>query len=127
MNTSPSCLLYCHCAHAQVVPAATKQAVLEGLARSGQRFEAVADLCEMSARKDPSLARHIAQPGVQIIACHRRAVHWLLHAAGSTLPAETVVHNMRANTAEAILAALSAQPTATAPAAPVSAASESAS
>ena len=108
MNTSPSCLLYCHCAHAQVVPAATKQAVLEGLARSGQRFEAVADLCEISARKDPSLARHIAQPGVQIIACHRRAVQWLLHAAGTTLPAETVVHNMRASTAEAILAALSA-------------------
>ena len=125
--SAPSCLLYCHCAHAQVVPAATKQAVLEGLARSGQRFEAVADLCEMSARKDPSLARHIAQPGVQIIACHRRAVQWLLHAAGTELPTETVVHNMRASTPEEILAALSAPPVPSAADEPKPVPSESAS
>ena len=46
------------------------------------------------------------QPGVQIVACHRRAVQWLLHSAGCTLPVETVVHNMRASTPEAILTAL---------------------
>ena len=32
-------------------------AVLRQLCDSGQSFEAVADLCEMSARKDPALQR----------------------------------------------------------------------
>ena len=94
MTTTPP-LLYCHCTHAKVVPDATKQAVLAALAASGRPFEAVADLCEMSARKDPTLARLVAQPGLQIIACHRRAVAWLLNAAGTALPSETLVHNMR--------------------------------
>lgn len=96
-------LLYCHCAHAKVVPEATKQAVLTALAASGRPFEAVADLCEMSARKDPTLARLVAQPGMQIIACHRRAVAWLLNAAGTALPTETVVHNMRESSSDKII------------------------
>ena len=106
--SSPACLLYCHCAHARVVPAATKQAVLEALARSGRRFEAVADLCEMSARKDPALARIAAQPGLRIVACHRRAVSWLMHAAGTALPEQVPVLNMRELAPEAIITALAA-------------------
>ncbi len=94
MSESPT-ILYCHCAHSQVVPDATKRPVLEALARSGKAFEAVADLCELSARKDPSLPRLLGRPGTQIIACHRRAVSWLMHAAGTELPKDTVVHNMR--------------------------------
>ncbi len=94
MSESPT-ILYCHCAHSQVVPDATKRPVLEALARSGRPFEAVADLCELAARKDPSLPRLLGRPGTQIIACHRRAVAWLMHAAGTELPKDTVVHNMR--------------------------------
>ena len=41
MSESPK-ILYCHCAHSQVVPEATKRPVLEALARSGKPFEAVA-------------------------------------------------------------------------------------
>jgi hypothetical protein len=100
------CLLYCHCAHAKVVPDATRQAVLGALAATGRPFEAVADLCEMSARKDPTLARLVAQPGLQLVACHRRAVAWLLNAAGTALPPETVVHNMRESPPEKIIADL---------------------
>jgi hypothetical protein len=105
MSAEPT-LLYCHCAHAKVVPEATKQAVLAALAASGRPFEAVADLCEMSARKDPTVARLAGRPDVQIVACHRRAVGWLLHAAGTQLPAETPVHNMRESTPERIIADL---------------------
>lgn len=104
MSTVP--ILYCHCAHAQVVPEATKQAVLAALAQSGRPFEAVADLCELSARKDPSLPGLLARPGLQVVACHRRAVSWLLHAAGTALPESTTVHNMRADSAESLVAAL---------------------
>ena len=49
-------LLYCHCAFAQAVPRPVKQDVLRALTDSGADFDAVADLCEMSARKDPALA-----------------------------------------------------------------------
>lgn len=102
MSTEPT-LLYCHCAHSKVVPDATKQAVLAALAASGRPFEAVADLCELSARKDPTVTRLVNRPGVQLIACHRRAVEWLVKAAGSELPKEVVVHNMRESTADKIL------------------------
>ena len=104
-----SCTLYCHCAHAQVVPADTKRAVLEALAASGQKFEAVGDLCDMSARKDPALARLIAQPGLRIVACHRRAVVWLLHASGNALPDQVPVLNMREQKPVDIIAALADQ------------------
>ena len=56
-------ILYCHCNYAQVVPKATKDAVLEKLCASGANFEACADLCEMSARKDPALKR-LAEGGL---------------------------------------------------------------
>lgn len=54
--TTPA-LLYCHCQYAQAVPPAVKEGVLKGLCQAGQPFEAVPDLCELSARRDPSLQR----------------------------------------------------------------------
>ena len=77
--------------------------VLGKLCSSGVPFEAVADLCEMSARKDPAL-KQIAAPGTQIVACYPRAVKWLFHAAGTPLPeGEIEVLNMREQSAEEIL------------------------
>ena len=54
MNAQPR-IVYCHCAYAQVVPADVKQDVLRRLTESGTSFDAVADLCEMAARRDPWL------------------------------------------------------------------------
>jgi hypothetical protein len=54
--SEPPRILYCHCAYAQVVPKEVKEAVLRRLSESGVAFEAVADLCELSARQDPSPA-----------------------------------------------------------------------
>ena len=91
----PARILYCHCKYAKVVPEETKKAVLERLCSSGHAFDAVADLCEMSARKDPALARHATAPTV-IAACFPRAVKWLFHAAGNPLPEEGIeIANMR--------------------------------
>jgi hypothetical protein len=98
-------ILYCHCAFAQVVPAETKAAVLEQLSASGVSFEAVPDLCEMSARRDPALA-DMAAEGATIVACYPRAVRWLFTAAGSDLPEGVRVLNMRVAQAPEILAAL---------------------
>jgi hypothetical protein len=97
-------LLYCHCAFAQVVPADTKREVLDQLSASGASFEAVPDLCEMSARRDPALAAIAADAGATIVACYPRAVKWLFSAAGTPLAEPVRILNMRTDPAAAILA-----------------------
>jgi hypothetical protein len=96
MSSVPPGLLYCNCTYAQVIDPAVKAAVLRQLCDSGQSFEAVEDLCEMSARKDPALTRLTSGGGVKIAACYPRAVKWLFASAGAPLDvARTEVLNMR--------------------------------
>jgi hypothetical protein len=102
--TTPPRILYCHCAYAQVVPQGVKEAVLRHLSESGVAFEAVADLCEMSARRDRSLQRLAAGEGIRIAACFPRAVKWLFAAAQAPLPSDSAeILNMRTQTAEEII------------------------
>jgi len=117
-------VLYCHCAYAKVVPVEVKREVLERLSSSGVAFEAVPDLCEMSARKDPALGRLGKTQGedasgsgrLKIAACYPRAVRWLFHAAGAPLAEESFeVHNMREQPADEIVAAMLAEPEAPSP------------
>jgi hypothetical protein len=106
----PLRVLYCHCAYANVVPKATKEEVLRRLTESGVPFDAVPDLCELSAKKDPCLTQ-LAAEGVKIAACYPRAVRWLFSAAGAKLPAENVeILNMRTETPDAIVGQLLGQP-----------------
>lgn len=100
-------IVYCHCAYAQVVPAEVKARVLQALADSGRAFEAVPDLCEMSARRDPAL-RDLAGGGPMVVAaCYPRAVRWLFSAAEAPLPDEGVqVLNMRTQSGDEVAAAL---------------------
>ena len=97
-------IFYCKCTFAKVVPLEVKKDVLRRLSDSSQAFDAVADLCDMSARKDPAL-RKIAEGGcTKIAACYPRAVKWLFHAAGNPLPDEGIeVLNMRENSADDIV------------------------
>src|SRR5215218_2692866 len=96
-------ILYCHCQYAQVVPKEVKEAVLRRLCESGVAFEAVADLCEMSARRDPALQRLAESGAIKIAACFPRAVKGLFHQCAADLPADrTEVLNMRTQTAEEI-------------------------
>ena len=116
--SKPPRILYCHCTYAQVVPPEVKGEVLRRLAESGVAFDAVADLCELSAKRDPSLpqiAEEIAAGGaVKIAACYPRAVKWLFNAAGAplpegeggALPAGLEIRNMRTETAEQVVQAL---------------------
>ena len=100
-------ILYCHCTYAQVVPADVREAVLQKLCESGRPFEAVADLCELSARKDPQLKLLAGNGGVKIAACFPRALKWLFASAGAPLdPAKTEVLNMRSQTADQVIAGL---------------------
>jgi hypothetical protein len=97
-------VLYCHCAYARVVPAETKNAVLEGLAASGVEFDAVPDLCEMAARRDPRLAELVKDSPLRIAACYPRAVKWLFASAGVNLEeCKATVFNMRTDSSEQVL------------------------
>jgi hypothetical protein len=104
-------ILYCHCAYAQVVPPETKTSVLEALSGSGVSFDAVPDLCEMSARRDPALAQIASSEDATIVACYPRAVRWLFNAAGTALPEGVRILNMRVADAAAVMSDL-ALPTA---------------
>jgi hypothetical protein len=105
--TKPPRILFCNCTYAQVVPPEVKAAVLKKLCDSGVAFDAVADLCEMSARHDPALKQLADGGAVKIAACYPRAVKWLFAAAQSPLPLDaTEVLNMRVESAEDIAAAL---------------------
>jgi hypothetical protein len=124
-------ILYCHCAYAQVVPADVKDEVLRRLAESGVAFDAVADLCELSAKRDPALKQLVAGVGqgtaegggrgdgpaasdgpsggveLRLAACYPRAVRWLFNAAGVDWPAAGAdVANMRTESAEQVVQVL---------------------
>lgn len=103
-------ILYCHCQYAQVIPKDVKEAVLHRLCESGVAFDAVADLCEMAARRDPALQQLAAQGAVKIAACFPRAVKGLFHQCNADLaPDRTEVLNMRTLTADEICARLAAE------------------
>ena len=109
-STSPLRILYCHCAFARVVPPEVKAGVLEQLSASAVEFEAVPDLCEMSARRDPRIATLAATPGLRIAACFPRAVRGLFEAVGSPLAADAEILNMRTEPATGVAAALLLEP-----------------
>ena len=97
-------ILYCHCAYSRVVPADVKNEVLDKLSASGQPFDAVPDLCEMSARRDPALTEISACGSVRIAACYPRAVRWLFSAANAPLPdTGAEILNMRELTADSVV------------------------
>ena len=106
-TTAAPNLVYCRCTYARVVPRQVKDGVLEALSASGVDFDAVPDLCEMSARRDPRLAEIAGGEAVTIAACYPRAVRWLFSSAGSPLDKERVtILNMREETAEAVAASM---------------------
>jgi len=109
VTASPT-ILYCNCTYNGAVPPEVREAVLNGLAASGLAPEAVADLCELAARRDPLFERLAAAEHLHVIACYPRAVRWLFAYAGAPLPPDAVIHNMRADSADDILTRLAAPP-----------------
>jgi hypothetical protein len=103
-------ILYCHCSYAKVVPDPVKEDVLKRLCASGAAFDAVADLCDMSARKDPAMKKLVEAGDVKIVACFPRAVKWLFHGAGAPLPQDGVeILNMREQSADDVVKALAVE------------------
>lgn len=78
-------LLICECAISGVLPTGAAQRAIAAAAASGQRWETVPDLCELAARQDARLGQWAATPGLQIHACHSRAVKALFVQGGAPL------------------------------------------
>jgi hypothetical protein len=105
--TEQSRILYCQCAHANVVPKETKEAVLQALIDADVPFDAVPDLCELAARKDSALGALGASGTLKIAACYPRAVRWLFQGAGFPLNmATTTICNMRDQDADTVVGQL---------------------
>ncbi len=96
-------ILYCRCAYAEVVANEVKDAVLKDLLATGRPFEAVADLCEMSARRDERLKELAGRSRLRIAACYPRAVRNLFRAAGAELDEGAQIANMRIDPADQIV------------------------
>jgi hypothetical protein len=102
--TERSRILYCHCAYAKVVPAEVKTAVLDSLSHADVEFDAVPDLCEMAANRDPRLRELAAEGPLTIAACYPRAVKWLFASAGAPLAADHArIWNMRVEPANIVV------------------------
>ncbi|HUT32251.1 MAG TPA: ferredoxin family protein [Planctomycetota bacterium] len=100
----PARVLYCGCAYAEIIPTDTKAQVIERLRAAGVDFEAVPDLCELAARRDPALRAIAGSGDVVVIACYPRAVRWLFAYAGAPLPETGVsILNLRAEEPQAIV------------------------
>ncbi|MCP5526930.1 MAG: hypothetical protein H7A47_09005 [Verrucomicrobiales bacterium] len=111
LRSETAAILYCHCHYARVLPPDVKATVLQELCAADVAFEAVPDLCELSARRDPSLKRLANGGPVKIAACFPRAVKWLFAAAGAPLSKEhTEVLNMRTESPEQLVAGLLSRP-----------------
>jgi len=99
--------IYCHCAYYQNIADSVKSEVLKAIKQAGIEFEAVSDLCQMSANRDPALKLWAKAESIKIVACYPRAVRWLFHAGGAPLPQSGVeFFNMRVDSAEKIISSL---------------------
>ena len=98
-----SAIVFCDCVYCQTIPGPVRRQVLGALLRSGREIESVDDLCGLAARRDLRLQSWAESPTLTIIACFPRAVRWLFHAAGVTLPQERVRFlNMRTQSPDEI-------------------------
>lgn len=95
MPSSPRILL-CTCSRARVLPPEPLSAVQAAFQQSPREVYEADDLCEWAARRDQRLSEVFQNGPVKIVACHRRAVKWLLAFAGITFdPKVAEVVNLR--------------------------------
>lgn len=99
-------VIYCDCAHANVIPAEVKNAALRAILERGLEFQAVTDLCRMSAHGDERLADIAGAETATVVACQPRAVKGLFERTGHPLKLDgerVAVLNMRELGADAIV------------------------
>lgn len=101
-------LLLCACRNAGWIAPDKIAALRNHLARAMLPCAMVDDLCGLVAL-EPTHVRELCVDVAGIVACHPRAVRWLLHAAGVEIddPGTAIpVHNLRTASAESVAAAI---------------------
>lgn len=100
-------ILFCNCGYTDIIDHDVKAEILNKLAITDLNFEAVQDLCELAAKKDPKLKCWAQADSLTIVACFPRTVKWLFDFSGAALdPKKTQFLNMRTNTAQQIFTSL---------------------
>jgi len=104
---APLRILICRCLPAGKIDRAIANDILDYLPKRHALVTVVDDLCGLAATENPLLAEIAAAPQSAIIACHKRAIRWLFHAAGHPLDENrTSLYSLRRQNAEEILTAL---------------------
>ncbi len=89
-------ILFCRCVTAEVVTAHVRERAERMLKECDADVTVVDDLCSLVAKRDKRLAGPAADGELVVMACHPRAVRWLLHAAGVELdPSRTRIVDLR--------------------------------
>lgn len=103
-RTGEPLVLFCNCAHYDVISKASRDQILRSLSQARLNVEAVSDLCGLAANRDPRLQSWVQASSLAIVACFPRAVRWLFHAAGMPLAEERVrFFNMRTQSPDEII------------------------
>ena len=106
-------ILFCNCGYSDIIDHTIRAEILKKLATTNVDFEAVQDLCELAAKRDPRLKRWAQSGSLTIVACYRRTVKWLFDSANAALdPEKTKFLNMRTDTAGEIISSLLGKKTA---------------
>jgi len=63
-------ILFCNCGYSDIIDHTIRAEVLKKLATTNLDFEAVQDLCESAAKKDPELKRWAQSRSLTIVACY---------------------------------------------------------
>jgi Pyruvate/2-oxoacid:ferredoxin oxidoreductase delta subunit len=104
MSNADPTILFCHCAYSKSINENTRDVLFDALKNTGAKIQSVADLCKLSAEKDPALAELAQQENLRIAACFPRAVKWLFEDVGASLPDSVPIHNMRTDNHEGLVA-----------------------
>jgi NAD-dependent dihydropyrimidine dehydrogenase PreA subunit len=96
-------VVYCECAHYDIIPRASREQILAGLRQNGVSLEVVSDLCGLAANRDSRLRSWAEGAPLTVVACFPRAIRWLFHAAGVPLNGQARLFNMRTQPPEEIV------------------------
>lgn len=104
-------VIFCQCVYSEGLFSDVKQAVLEGLNQAGVVFEAVPDLCKLSANKALCLKNWTKHNKLTVIGCFPRTIKWLFHAGDAAFSPdfELTCLNMHTQSPEAIVQAVLGQ------------------
>lgn len=105
MNENKPMILLCRCSRGNVSHAQAQEHMARALDAAQLPFLTVDDLCGLAAHKDTLLREVLDNHSTTILACHARAVNWLIRSGGSQANRVTLL-NSRDEAAEPIVARL---------------------